>query len=141
MNEFLKFAPAYMVLGIIIHLLGCGIRRIDSDIKKRCTRPATGYILDNQTQAENGKTKYHPLVTYEIDGTNYTILYKEGTKESIYTLGQIVPIRINPNNHSEIIIVTDKVNAYDKLGRGLMVAGLVVFATAALTAACMRIFA
>lgn len=127
MQSFINFTPLYVIIGLIIACLGYTILKLSHVVENRCKINARGYILDNTTLEHKGQTLYYPLVTYQIGDQHYTIQYKLGTKYSKYTPGHTVDIKINPNDHAEIFIMTDKSSTYEKLGERIMLAGLVIF--------------
>ena len=120
--------PLYAVLGIAIMGTGGLIRKICSRERIFHDKKAYGYVLENKVSETRTGKKYHPLITYEIDGTHYTVQYKNGTKGIEYEPGKTIAIRVNPCDPSDIVIPSEKTKLCDMLGIALFSIGAVIAA-------------
>lgn len=137
-TSFMAAAPFCIVGGLLIAIVGRIILQLSHVVENRCTIPKKGYILENKQEKRKNTTLYYPMVAYEIDNINYTILYRLGTKLSKYHAGQSVDIKVNPGDHSEIFIETDKSRSYERLAELIMAAGLIIFTTSIITYLLLR---
>lgn len=105
--------------------------------EKHCTRVVRADIVRVETHRKNeGKTiqtVYTPYFTYSSDGRNFSGHAKYTTANSKYKTGDIIKIRINPENPEKYLVendISDYRSSYEVgMGFGLLALILVICAT------------
>ena len=104
-----------------------------------CTVVAIGTVTGNRSGSSNINTtldeistkSYYPVFTYTVNGNTIHKISSVGYAKPIYTVGQQITIRYNPDNPNEFYI-PEKI--HNKLIAALSVAGIscIIFAVIAL---------
>ncbi len=108
------------IVGLFIFLVGAiftfviisvGIE--SNNLRKKCTANTTGTVISleahtsTRTTHSNGRTRhrtsttYHPVYTFEVDGTTYQEESDIGTNPASYSVNESVTVHYNPNNPNE----------------------------------------
>ena len=71
--------------------------------KKRCTATTNAVIKDVKERFITiMSTEYTPLISYTVDGIEYTCKFTKAYVPETYQIGQTVEIKYNPNKPKEI---------------------------------------
>ncbi len=71
--------------------------------KKRCTATTNAVIKDVKERFITlMSTEYTPIISYTVDGTEYTCKYTKAYVPDTYQIGQTVEIKYNPDKPKEI---------------------------------------
>lgn len=101
----------FLIVGIVLALIGGLIFAAAVSNTRSCSRKLTGRVVrvewDN-TRHWKGTYPHYPVVSYTVDGREYTVKSSTYTRVSTkYKVGQDVIIRYNPQKPDEIQVGID----------------------------------
>jgi len=126
----------FIILAVVVFGVGA-FKGVSLNYKeKHCTQTIRVEIVrvetHRKTQGKTSRTVYTPYFTYSADGKNFRGHAKYTTIKWKYKVGDIIKIRINPENPEKYLVendISDYRSSYEVgMGFGLLALFLVAFA-------------
>lgn len=103
----------FLIVGVVFVCSGLWFKNYDEGMKDRCTESVQAIVDDYQSSSSrhNDGTYsmgYFPVFRYTFDGMEYTKQSNYGSGEPKYSKGDVVEIKVNPNNATEFFDPSDR---------------------------------
>ena len=103
----------FFIVGVVFVCSGLWFKNYDKGMKDRCTESVQAVVTDYKSSSSrhNDGTysiSYFPVFSYTFDGVEYTKQSNYGSGEPKYSKGDVVGIRVNPNDATEFFNPSDR---------------------------------
>lgn len=103
----------FLIVGVVFVCSGFWFKNYDKGMKERCTESVQAIVDDYKSSSSrhNDGTysmSYFPVFSYTFDGMEYTKQSNYGSGEPKYSKGDVVEIRVNPNDATEFFDPSDR---------------------------------
>ena len=103
----------FLIVGVILVCSGLWFKNYDKGVKERCTESVQAVVDGYQPSSSRHSdgtysTSYFPVFNYTYDGIDYTKQSNYGSGEPKYSKGDVVEIRVNPNDATEFFNPSDR---------------------------------
>lgn len=103
----------FLIVGVVFVCSGLWFKNYDKGMKKRCTEYIHAIVDDyklSYSRHNDGtySMSYFPVFSYTFDGMEYTKQSNYGSGEPKYSKGDVVEIRVNPNDATEFFDPSDR---------------------------------
>ena len=103
----------FFVVGVVFVAFTVFMAVDTSRLKRVCTEDTTARVVDIYTKEsydDDGYVKqtYYPVFEYTAAGEVLEETYRVGTNPCAYYVGQVVPLKYNPDNLYEFVVVGEK---------------------------------
>lgn len=103
----------FLIVGVVFVCSGLWFKNYDKGMKDRCTESVQAIVDDYKLSSSrhNDGTysmSYFPVFSYTFDGIEYTKQSNYGSGEPKYSKGDVVEIRVNPNDATEFFDPSDR---------------------------------
>ncbi|MBQ7171752.1 MAG: DUF3592 domain-containing protein [Clostridia bacterium] len=97
-----------LLSGLVVIAAGIFLLAHGNAVKKRCTEPATGVVVENREREDIDEgvisTVYYPVIEFEADGKTVSVTGSSGQNPAKYRIGDQVELLYNPADPSEMLI-------------------------------------
>lgn len=103
----------FFIVGVVFVCSGLWLKNYDKGMKDRCTESVQAVVADykSSSSSHNDGTysmSYFPVFSYTFDGVEYTKQSNYGSGEPKYSKGDVVEIKVNPNDATEFFDPSDR---------------------------------
>lgn len=103
----------FLIVGVVFVCSGLWFKNYDKELKDRCTESVQAIVDDYQSSSfrhNDGtySTSYFPVFRYTFDGVEYTKQSNYGSGEPKYSKGDVVEIKVNPDDATEFFDPSDR---------------------------------
>ena len=103
----------FLIVGVVFVCSGLWFKNYDEGMKDRCTESVQAIVDDYKSSSSrhNDGTysmSYFPVFRYTFDGMEYTKQSNYGSGEPKYSKGDVVEIKVNPNDATEFFNPSDR---------------------------------
>lgn len=103
----------FLIVGVVFVYSGLWFKNYDEGMKDRCTESVQAIVDDYKSSSSrhNDGTysmSYFPVFRYTFDGIEYTKQSNYGSGEPKYSKGDVVEIKVNPNDATEFFNPSDR---------------------------------
>lgn len=103
----------FLIVGVVFVCSGLWFKNYDEGMKDRCTESVQAIVDDYKSSSSRNNDGtysicYFPVFSYTFDGMEYTKQSNYGSGEHKYSKGDVVEIKVNPNDATEFFNPSDR---------------------------------
>lgn len=103
----------FLIVGVVFVCSGLWFKNYDEGMKDRCTEYVQAIVDDYKSSSSRNNDgtysiSYFPVFSYTFDGMKYTKQSNYGSGEPKYSKGDVVEIKVNPNDATEFFDPSDR---------------------------------
>ena len=103
----------FLIVGVVLVCSGLWFKNYDKGVKERCTESVQAVVDGYQSSSSRHSdgtysTSYFPVFNYTYNGIDYTKQSNYGSGEPKYSKGDVVEIKVNPNDATEFFNPSDR---------------------------------
>lgn len=103
----------FLIVGVVFVCSGLWFKNYDKGMKERCTESVQAIVdgYKSSSSRHNDGTysmSYFPVFSYTFNGMEYTKQSNYGSGDPKYSKGDVVEIRVNPNDATEFFDPSDR---------------------------------
>lgn len=103
----------FLIVDVVFVCSGLWFKNYDEGMKDRCTEYVQAIVDDYKSSSSRNNDgtysiSYFPVFSYTFDGVEYTKQSNYGSGEPKYSKGDVVEIKVNPNDATEFFNPSDR---------------------------------